>query len=51
MTPFVQRMIGAAKLDARIYEEVEHDANGTGQAMGVVVLSSLAAGVGSVLYT
>ena len=41
-------MIGAAKLDVAIYEEVEADGTATGQAMGVVLLSSLAAGVGSV---
>jgi len=41
-------MIGAAKLDANIYEEVEADKTAMGQAMGVVVLSSLAAGIGSI---
>jgi len=41
-------MIGAAKLDADIYEEVEADKTAMGQAMGVVVLSSLAAGIGSI---
>ena len=39
--------MGAAKLDVGIYEEVEADGTATGQAMGVVLLSSLAAGVGS----
>ncbi len=47
MASFTQRMIGAAMLRARTYEEVEADATATGQAMGVVVLSSLAAGIGS----
>ena len=47
MTSFPGRMIGAAKLNVEIYEEVEADNNATRQAMGVVVLSSLAAGVGS----
>ena len=46
MTPFVDRMIRAAKLDVHIYEEVEADKNAMPQAMGVVVLSSLAGGVG-----
>ena len=46
MTPFVERMIRAAKLDARLYEEVEADKSAMGQAMGVVVLSSLAGGIG-----
>ncbi len=47
MDRFAQRMIGAAMLRVRTYEEVEADASATGQAMGVVVLSSLAAGIGS----
>jgi len=47
MSTFTQRMIGAAKLDVDIYEEVEADTGATGQAMTLVVLSSLAAGVGS----
>ena len=46
MTPFVDRMIRAAKLDVHVYEEVEADKGALGQAMMVVVLSSLAGGVG-----
>ncbi len=46
MTPFVDRMIRAAKLDVHVYEEVEADKSSMSQAMGVVVLSSLAGGVG-----
>jgi hypothetical protein len=48
MTSFTDRMIGAAKLDANVFEEVEHDATAIGQAMGVVVLAAVAAGIGSV---
>ena len=44
---FLQRLIGAAALDAAIYEEVESDVNATGQAMAVVVLSSIAIGIGA----
>jgi ABC-type transport system involved in cytochrome c biogenesis permease subunit len=44
---FLQRLIGAASLDAAIYEEVESDRSATGQALMVIVLSSLAAGVGA----
>ena len=47
MTSFTDRMIGAAKLDVRIYEEVEGDTNATGQAMGVVLLAALANAIGS----
>ena len=46
MTGFLRRIVGAAALDARVYEEVEADESAIGQAMAVVVLSSLAAGVG-----
>ena len=44
---FLQRLIGAAALDAAIYEEVERDENATGQAMATVLLSSVAMGVGA----
>src|SRR5215831_3969489 len=42
-----QRIIGALALDPAIYEEVEADTSATGQALGIVVLSSVAAGIGS----
>ena len=45
MSTFTERMIRAARLDARLYEEVEADQTALGQAMGVVVLSSLAGGI------
>ncbi len=48
MASFTDRMIGAARLDVRTYEEVEADTSATSQAMGVVLLSSLAGGIGSV---
>jgi len=44
---FVERMIGAARLDVRAYEEVEADQGATSQALAVVVLAALAAGIGS----
>jgi hypothetical protein len=44
---FLQRLIGAAALDTAIYEEVEADASAMSQALAVVVLSSLAAGIGA----
>jgi len=47
MSKFTERMIRAAKLDVNLYEEVEADKTAMKQAMGVVVLSSLAAGIGS----
>ena len=51
MNPFIDRMIRAAKLDANLYEEVEADESAMGQAMGVVILSSLAAGIGNYFVT
>jgi hypothetical protein len=44
---FLQRLIGAAALDTAIYEEVEADPGAGLQAAAIVVLSSLAAGVGA----
>ena len=44
---FVNRIIRACKLDTTLYEEVEADKSATLQAALVVVLSSLAAGVGA----
>src|SRR5918998_1695594 len=44
----VERMIGAARLDARTYEEVEHDSNATPQAAIVVVLAAIATGIGAI---
>ena len=46
MNSFINRIIRAAKLDVNLYEEVEADKGAMGQAMGIVVLSSIAAGVG-----
>jgi len=48
MADFKDRIIRAAKLDVNLYEEVEADKGAMGQAMGVVVLSSVAAGVGTI---
>jgi hypothetical protein len=46
MSTLTKRMIGAAKLQSATYEEVEADTTATGQAMTVVLLSALAAGLG-----
>jgi len=45
---YLSRMIRASKLDVKLYEEVEQDRGALFQAMGVVILSSLCAGVGGV---
>jgi hypothetical protein len=43
---FIQRLIGAAALDVAIYEDVEADAGATAQAFIVVLVSSIAGGLG-----
>ena len=48
MASFTDRMIRAAKLDVNLYEEVEADKGAMGQAMQVVILSSVAAGIGTI---
>ncbi len=45
MSTFSQRRVGAAKLEVSIYKEVRADTQATGQALGVVVLSSIAQGI------
>jgi hypothetical protein len=45
----IDRMIRAARLDPTLYEEVERDETATTQALLVVVISSLASGIGSAL--
>lgn len=48
MATLIERAIGAAKLQAAAYEEVEHDAGATGQAATVVLAAAVAAGIGSI---
>jgi len=48
MTTFANRVLLAAKLNANLYEEVEADPTAMNQAMTIVVLSSVAAGIGSI---
>lgn len=51
MSQLIDRMIRAAKLDVNVYEEVEADPSAMGQAISVVVIASLAAGIGSIATT
>ena len=48
MGKFFNRIYRAIKIDIDLYEEVEKDKKATLQAAAVVVLASLAAGVGSI---
>ncbi|MCY3801713.1 MAG: YIP1 family protein [Chloroflexi bacterium] len=45
----IDRMLGAARLSADTYEEVERDRSATGQALLIVVLVTLASFVGQML--
>ena len=47
ITLFLKRVFRAIKIDIELYEEVQKDKNATLQAAFVVVISSLAAGVGA----
>jgi len=47
MTSFKDRIIRAAKLDPKMYEEVEADKGAMVQATVIVVLASIAGGLGS----
>jgi hypothetical protein len=44
---FVQRLVGASMLNAATYEELEADPRATTQALVVVLLSSVSAGLGA----
>jgi hypothetical protein len=48
MANLTDRLIRAAKLDVSLYEEVEAEKEAMGQAMGVVAVSSIAAGIGAI---
>ena len=51
MASLTRRMLGAAKLSAATYEEVEADATATPQAVLVVVLAAIAGGVSAIRAT
>jgi hypothetical protein len=44
---FFRRLVGAAMLDPETYEDIEADRTATGQALVVVLLSSVSAGLGA----
>ena len=48
MNNYLNRIIRSLKLEPNLYEEVESDKGALGQAMGVVVLASVSAGIGSI---
>jgi hypothetical protein len=44
---FVERVLGALRLDAATFDEIEHDPSALGQAAAVVVAGGIAAAIGS----
>lgn len=47
---FGERIIGAAKLDTNTFEDIERDPGAMGQAVGVIVLAAVSAGIGNIWY-
>jgi hypothetical protein len=47
MNKFANRVIRAMRFESSLYEEVEADRTATGQAMAVVILASIAGGIGT----
>jgi Yip1-like protein len=47
---FGDRVVGAMKLDPNAYEDVERDPTAIGQAVGVIVLAAVAAGIGNIFW-
>ena len=50
MAGFQDRVIGAMKLQASVFEEVEHDTTAMGQAAAVVALASVSSGIAFIAY-
>ncbi len=47
---FGDRVIGALKLEANAFEDVERDPTAIGQSVGVIVLSAVSAGIGNIYW-
>src|SRR5690349_1587222 len=47
---FGERVVGALKLDANTFEDIERDPTAMGQAIGIIVLSAAAAGIANIFY-
>jgi hypothetical protein len=48
MKIFINRMLRAAKLDVNLFEEVAVDSDSLNQSIFIIILSSLAAGIGGI---
>lgn len=47
---FGERVVGALKLDPNTFEEIERDPTAMGQAVGVIALAAVSAGIGNIWY-
>lgn len=45
---FGERVVGALKLDARVFEDIEADASAMGQAVGIIALAAVASSLGNI---
>jgi hypothetical protein len=50
MASFGERAVGAMRLDANTFEEIEHDPTAMGQAVGVIALAAVSLGLGNLYY-
>lgn len=50
MASFGERVIGAMKLDANTFEEIERDPTAMSQTVGVIALAAVSAGIGNIWY-
>jgi len=50
MASFGERVVGAMRLDANTFEEIERDPTAMGQAAGVIALAAVSIGVGNLYY-
>ena len=50
MASFGERVIGAMKLDAQTFEEIERDPSAISQTVGVIALGAVSYGIGNIWY-
>ncbi len=50
MASFGERAVGAMRLDANTFEEIERDPTAMGQAVGVIALAAVSLGLGNLYY-
>jgi hypothetical protein len=50
MASFGERVVGAMRLDANTFEEIERDPTAMGQAAGIIALAAVSTGIGWVWY-